>query len=52
MGGIEAIWEGDLAQQLAAALANANGLDRRAALGLARGGRLLAQAVIDAVRAA
>ncbi|EGF32568.1 Malonate decarboxylase gamma subunit [Oxalobacteraceae bacterium IMCC9480] len=49
MGGIEAIWEGDLAQQLVEALANANGSDRRAALGLARGGRLLAQPVIEAV---
>ncbi len=52
MGGIEAIWEGDLAVQLAQALAQADPLDRRSATGHLRGGRLLAQPVIDAVLAA
>jgi malonate decarboxylase gamma subunit len=63
MGGIEAIWEGDLAQQLAAALAEdlarvqaaTAGIgvpDRRSATGAARGGRKHAQPVIDAVRTA
>jgi malonate decarboxylase gamma subunit len=51
MGGIEAIWDGDLASRLAAALADANAVDRRAALGLARGGRKLAQRVVQAVLA-
>ena len=49
MGGIEAIWEGDLAAQLAQALLAAPAQDSRSALGLARGGRKLAQAVIDAI---
>nr|WP_315393597.1 biotin-independent malonate decarboxylase subunit gamma [uncultured Duganella sp.] len=49
MGGLQAIWEGDLAAQLRAALAQDAGGDRRAALGLERGGRRLAQPVIDAV---
>ncbi|HEV7816164.1 MAG TPA: biotin-independent malonate decarboxylase subunit gamma [Janthinobacterium sp.] len=49
MGGLEAIWQGDLAARLAEALAAQRGGDRRSALGLARGGRLLAQPVIDAI---
>jgi malonate decarboxylase gamma subunit len=49
MGGVEAIWNGDLAQSLAEALKHAQSEDRRSALGLARGGRRLAQTVIDAV---
>ncbi|NMM37681.1 MAG: biotin-independent malonate decarboxylase subunit gamma [Glaciimonas sp.] len=49
MGGIEAIWDGDLATQLPEALAEANTVDRRAELGLARGGRKLAQRVVEAV---
>lgn len=51
MGGIEAIWDGELASRLANALADTNTSDRRAALGLARGGRKLAQRVIQAVLA-
>ena len=49
MGGLQAIWEGDLAAQLKAALAEPATSDRRSALGLERGGRRLAQPVIDAV---
>ncbi|MBC7413762.1 MAG: biotin-independent malonate decarboxylase subunit gamma [Herminiimonas sp.] len=49
MGGIEAIWDGDLAAQLAQALEAADPIDRRSATGLARGGRLLAQTVITTV---
>ena len=52
MGGIEAIWEGDLAAHLAQALAQANPSDRRSATGQARDGRRLAQTVIEAVLAA
>ena len=49
MGGLEAIWEGDLAAQLKSALAEPTTGDRRSALGLERGGRRLAQPVIEAV---
>jgi malonate decarboxylase gamma subunit len=49
MGGLQAIWEGDLATQLKAALAEPTTGDRRSALGLERGGRRLAQPVIEAV---
>jgi len=49
MGGLEAIWEGDLAAQLQAALTKQINGDQRSALGLQRGGRRLAQPVIDAV---
>jgi len=49
MGGIEAIWEGDLATQLAQAIAATEPIDRRSNLGLVRGGRKLAQCVIEAV---
>jgi malonate decarboxylase gamma subunit len=49
MGGVAAIWEGDLAAQMVQALADADSKDRRAALGLARGGRKLSQPVIDAI---
>ena len=49
MGGLEAIWQGDLAAHLQAALALRSDGDRRSALGLQRGGRRLAQPVIDAV---
>ena len=52
MGGIEAIWEGDLAVHLAQALAQAEPSDRRSATGFARDGRRLAQPVIEAVLAA
>ncbi|TFW16922.1 biotin-independent malonate decarboxylase subunit gamma [Duganella callida] len=49
MGGLESIWDGDLAAHLRAALAQPRHGDERAALGLQRGGRRLAQPVIDAV---
>lgn len=52
MGGIEAIWDGDLATRLAQALATATPRDQRAATGFARDGRRLAQPVIDAILAA
>ncbi|AIY42176.1 Malonate decarboxylase gamma subunit [Collimonas arenae] len=51
MGGIEAIWDGDLAVQLAQALQDANPVDRRSAAGLQRGGRSQALPVAQAVRA-
>lgn len=49
MGGLQAIWQGDLAAQLRAALAEPATGDQRSALGLERGGRRLAQPVIEAV---
>lgn len=49
MGGVEAIWQGDLAQLLADALKNAQAADHRSILGLERGGRRLARVVMDAV---
>jgi malonate decarboxylase gamma subunit len=49
MGGLQAIWNSDLAAQLKAALAEPITGDRRSALGLERGGRRLAQPVIEAV---
>ncbi|HEY1147121.1 MAG TPA: biotin-independent malonate decarboxylase subunit gamma [Pseudoduganella sp.] len=49
MGGLQAIWDGDLAASLASALADAPRADERSALGLARGGRKMAQPVIDAI---
>lgn len=49
MGGVEAIWHGDLAAHLRAALAQPVVGDQRSTLGLQRGGRRLAQPVIDAV---
>lgn len=49
MGGLQAIWEGDLASQLRTALAEPANGDQRSALGLERGGRRLAQPVIEAV---
>jgi malonate decarboxylase gamma subunit len=49
MGGLESIWDGDLAAHLRAALAQPVAGDQRSALGLQRGGRRLAQPVIDAV---
>ncbi|HEX8403357.1 MAG TPA: biotin-independent malonate decarboxylase subunit gamma [Duganella sp.] len=49
MGGLQAIWEGDLVAHLRAALAEPANGDRRSALGLERGGRRLAQPVIEAV---
>lgn len=53
MGGVEALWQGDLAALLAEALADAptkdGAGDQRSALGLARGGRKWAKPVIDTV---
>lgn len=49
MGGIQAIWRGDLAAALTEALALQSDGDVRSALGLARGGRALAQRVVDAI---
>lgn len=51
MGGIEAIWNGRLAAQLVEALDRATPADRRNRLGVERGGRKLAQPVIEAVMA-
>jgi malonate decarboxylase gamma subunit len=50
MGGVQAIWEGDLAAQLAQAITECDATDRRKELGLKRGGRRLAQPVAEAVR--
>jgi malonate decarboxylase gamma subunit len=49
MGGIQDIWRGDLAAALTAALQVDSDGDVRSALGLARGGRGLAQRVITAI---
>jgi malonate decarboxylase gamma subunit len=49
MGGIEGIWEGDLAVHLADAIANAVSTDRRSASGLARGGRKMALPVAQTI---
>ncbi|SFH93809.1 malonate decarboxylase gamma subunit [Collimonas sp. OK307] len=49
MGGIEAIWDGDLAGQLVTALREASPQDQRSAAGLQRGGRSHAWQVTQAV---
>ena len=49
MGGVRALWEGDLRAALRDALAQAPMDDRRAQDGLARGGRRLAAAVVQRV---
>lgn len=49
MGGVRALWRGDLRAALREALANASTDDRRARDGLARGGRLLAASVVQRV---
>lgn len=49
MGGIQAIWRGDLAAALVQALQLASNGDVRPALGLTRGGRALSQRVIAAI---
>ena len=49
MGGIRALWQGDLPACLRAALADRNVQDRRAADAAQRGGRRLAQAVAQQV---
>jgi len=50
MGGLHGIWESDLANELARALAECGTDDVRMTLGQERGGRLLAQPVAQAVR--
>ncbi|HEY5365662.1 MAG TPA: biotin-independent malonate decarboxylase subunit gamma [Casimicrobiaceae bacterium] len=45
MGGVDALWEGDLAACLMDALARADSVDRRAEVGAARGGRPFAASV-------
>ena len=50
MGGLHGIWNDDLAARLVEALAGCAMEDGRMALGLERGGRLLAQPVAEAVR--
>lgn len=49
MGAIDSIWEGDLARCLLDMLERANADDERAARGLERGGRLLAQPVAQRI---
>jgi malonate decarboxylase gamma subunit len=50
MGGVAAIWHENLAARMEQALAEADPVDRRAELGLERGGRKLARPVAVAVR--
>lgn len=52
MGGVRALWDGNLAAALRLALADAATDDRRAADGAARGGRRLAHSVVQRVLAA
>jgi malonate decarboxylase gamma subunit len=49
MGGIQEIWRGDLGAALHQALRQGSDGDVRSALGLARGGRTLAQRVVTAI---
>ncbi|PXX37277.1 biotin-independent malonate decarboxylase subunit gamma [Undibacterium pigrum] len=49
MGGVQSIWEGDLALCLREALLQADATDRRSELGQQRGGRRKSQEVIEAV---
>jgi malonate decarboxylase gamma subunit len=49
MGGVRALWQGDLAAALRRALADTGTHDRRAADGLARGGRRMAALVVRQV---
>jgi malonate decarboxylase gamma subunit len=49
MGGIDAIWEGQLEPLLAGALRDAPAQDTRARVGLERGGRKLSQRVVEAI---
>ncbi|MFG6488598.1 biotin-independent malonate decarboxylase subunit gamma [Roseateles sp. BYS78W] len=49
MGGVRKLWQGDLAQALRDALADAPTQDRRAEDGAARGGRRLAASVVQRV---
>jgi len=52
MGGVRRLWQGDLAQALREALADATTQDRRAEDGAARGGRRMAASVVRQVLAA
>ena len=52
MGGVRAVWDGDLRDCLRAALADRNTTDRRAAEGAERGGRRMAEDVVRRVLAA
>jgi len=47
MGAVDALWEGDLAQCLMAALRDAPAHDARRELGLTRGGRMLAATIAE-----
>jgi malonate decarboxylase gamma subunit len=49
MGGVSAIWNGELAAQLSQALATVSSVDSRAALGQQRGGRNWSQRVVTAI---
>lgn len=49
MGGVQAIWDGDLAESLREALAIEGTADKRARLGLERSGRKLAYTITNAV---
>jgi malonate decarboxylase gamma subunit len=51
MGGVHEIWSGDLAASLVRALGTHHAGDTRSALGKARGGRQLAQPVIESILA-
>jgi malonate decarboxylase gamma subunit len=51
MGGLDELWEGDLSTCLKNALEHVNSNDNRRANGLERGGRLLAEAVVQRVLA-
>jgi malonate decarboxylase gamma subunit len=52
MGGLDSLWQGDLAQALRTALQDAKALDQRAWLGLQRGGRQMAWPVMQKVNQA
>ncbi len=52
MGGVRAVWDGDLRDCLRAALADRDTTDRRAAEGAERGGRRMAEDVVRRVLAA
>jgi malonate decarboxylase gamma subunit len=52
MGGVRALWQGDLRAALASALQDVPASDERARDGAARGGRRMAQRVVDQVLAA
>lgn len=51
MGGLDALWEGDLSLCLSAALKNIDSTDHRRSLGHERGGRMLAYPVVQRVLA-